>query len=92
MHHPTDKPEKAVHVRVLTTSGSYPEHGHEDVSPVEVVRDVLNRASTHLGLTDTSSWVARVKDREINTSLNYIQNDLHGSIKIDFHPREGGGG
>ena len=86
------KPEKLIHVRVITTAGSYPEHGHEEVPLSEVVRDILVRATAHLQLTDTSSWVAEVKGRTLNISASYLQNDLHGSIKIDFHPPEGGGG
>ena len=85
-------PHEKVHVRVITTSGSYPKEGFELVPATEIVQEILKRAAHELKLTDTSGWVAMVDGREINPASTYVQNNLHGHVKIDFGPREGGGG
>lgn len=85
-------PHEKVHVRVITTSGSYPKEGFEAVPATEVVQEILKRAAHKLKLTDTSGWIAMVEGREINSASTYAQNNLRGHVKIDFGPREGGGG
>lgn len=87
------KPAKQkINVRVITSSGHYPEHGHETVLLVEPVKDVLGRAAASLGIVDTAQWVANVNGAPIDVSKTYEQLDLHGEVKIDYGRSEGGGG
>lgn len=81
-----------VAVRVLTTSGSYPNKGHEAVAASEAVNEILTRAASALGITNTSEWVAKVDGTEIDPSRTYAELQFHGEVKIDFGKREGGGG
>ncbi|MDO8776893.1 MAG: hypothetical protein Q7K57_50925 [Burkholderiaceae bacterium] len=87
------KPEKhKINVRVITSSGHYPEHGHEKVPLTELVKDILGRAATSLGIVDTAQWVANVNGAPIDVSKTYEQLGLHGEVKIDYGRSEGGGG
>lgn len=81
-----------INVRVITSSGHYPEHGHERVPITEVVKDILDRAATSLGIVDTAQWVANVNGTPVNVSMTYEQLGLHGEVKIDYGRSEGGGG
>ena len=81
-----------VRVSVLTTSGSYPRHG-VDPEPRDVtVSSILDKAKASLRLTDVSNWIATVGGREINPALSYAANHLAGEVKVQWGPREGGGG
>jgi hypothetical protein len=81
-----------INVRVVTSSGSYPEHGNQKVSVTEAVQEILTRAAAALKITDTTNWVAKVKGREIEVSQTYAHLGLHGEAKLDYGRREGGGG
>ena len=81
-----------IQVRVVTTAGSYPEHGHEKVSTDEAIQSILTRATVELKIVDASEWVARINDVEINPATTYASHSFHGEVKIDFGRREGGGG
>lgn len=87
-----DDKTKTINVRVITTSGSFPSKGHEKVPVDEAVSAVLARAATALGITDASTWVAKVDGKPINTADTYAGIGLKGEVKIDFGPNEGGGG
>jgi hypothetical protein len=84
--------EHFVEVSVVTTSGDYPKKGFDSVAAQQKVRVELDHAAKHLGLTDTTNWVAMAGDKEINVDLSYEENGLHGKVEIDYGPREGGGG
>lgn len=84
--------DKEINVRVVTTSGNYPEHGHEKVPASEAVAEILKRAAKKLEIADVTGWVAKVKDDVVNTSSSYAALGLKGEVKIDFGPNEGGGG
>lgn len=84
--------EHKVQVVVITTSGLYPNHGSEGVPPNQKVRVQLKQAADKLHLTDTDGWVARVGGREIDPDKSYAENGLSGTVRIDWGPREGGGG
>jgi hypothetical protein len=84
--------EQFVQVSVVTTSGVYPKDGFEEVPAHQKIRVQLQKAAQHLGITDTTNWVAMVGNREINVEASYEENELHGRIEIDYGPREGGGG
>lgn len=81
-----------IEVAVVTTSGSYPEEGFENIPNHQKVKIILKKAADELKITTTDKWVAKVNGIEINQELNYLENNLSGSIDIDFGPREGGGG
>jgi hypothetical protein len=84
--------EHTINVRVITSSGRYPEHGNEKVSLTEQVQAVLERAAKKLQILDTSQWVANVNGAPIQISMTYAQLGLHGEVKIDWGRSEGGGG
>lgn len=84
--------ENFVEVVVLTTSGTYPATGTERVPANQKVRQQLRKAAKELGLTDTDAWVAKVNGQEIDPEKSYDDNHLTGSVRIDWGPREGGGG
>lgn len=81
-----------INVRVITSSGQYPEHGHEKAPLTEPVQMILERAAKKLQILDTSQWVANVNGSPIQISMTYAQLGLHGEVKIDWGRSEGGGG
>lgn len=90
--HPETSSSSHVEVAVVTTSGSYPAVGTERVAANQLVRIELAKAVRELHIMDTSGWIARVNGREINPEKSYAQDALAGTVKIDYGPREGGGG
>lgn len=87
-----EKNLKFVEVCVLTTSGRYPAQGFNKVKIDSEVSTELKSASEALRLTDTNNWIVRVKGREIDQTKTYAENDLKCEVRLDFGPREGGGG
>jgi hypothetical protein len=85
-------PESHVEVAVVTTSGRYPSTSFERVASHQPVQNELSKAAKDLKIVDTSGWVARVNAREIDPSKSYVENQLTGTVTIDYGPREGGGG
>jgi hypothetical protein len=84
--------EHDINVRVITTSGSYPAHGHEKAPLAEEIAVILARAASALGIVDTSQWVARIDGTDVDPHRTYADLGYHGEVKIDFGRREGGGG
>jgi len=84
--------EKFVEVRVITTSGVYPEAGFDRVPEHQPVDDVLKKAARKLHLADTSGWLAIVAGRKIDASKSYRENALQGRVEIDWGPDHGAGG
>jgi len=84
--------DNSVRVAVVTTSGFFPDQGFVIVPKHQQVRIILAEAAKKLGLTDTSTWIARVNSKEIDPAKTYEENGLTGEVEIDFGPREGGGG
>ncbi len=84
--------QQFVDVSVVTTSGVYPNHGFEEIPIHQKVRVQLHKAAQHLGITDTTNWVAMVGNREINIEADYEENNLSGRVEVDYGPIEGGGG
>jgi hypothetical protein len=87
-----DKGRDHVDVSVYTTSGSYPRSGFEKQPISAVVNKVLEEAKRSLQLTDTTNWIARIDGKEIDPAKTYRDNHLSGKVKIQWGPREGGGG
>lgn len=81
-----------VQVVVLTTSGSYPHEGDEQVNANQKVDVVLKKAAKALNLTDTSGWLVRDGDQPVNPDTSFAAQGLHGTVELDWGPEEGGGG
>ena len=77
---------------VVTTSGNFPATGTDRVSSHQPVHVELAAATRKLEIVDTTNWVARVGGKEIDVNKSYVENGLTGTVKIDYGPREGGGG
>jgi hypothetical protein len=93
MTHETPKPNHLL-IAVITTSGSWPAEGFDEVPTHQPVRQQLKHAADKLHIKDTSNWIATVDGRDIplNVEQNYIENALEGRVEIHWGPREGGGG
>lgn len=90
--HSGEKPESHVEVVVVTTSGSYPATGTDRVAAHQPVGNQLKKAARELHIIDTTGWIARVGSTEVDIDKSYVDNHLTGTVKIDYGPREGGGG
>jgi hypothetical protein len=88
----TELKEHFIEVRVVTTSGSFPKQGLKRITIHQPIEVILHEAAKELKITDTSNWVARVGDREVDVSKSYADNNLSGKVVIDYGPKEGGGG
>ena len=86
------KGEKHVEVQVVTTSGIYPVDGTVRAPVNQPVKVVLGKAQKELEIADTAGWIVTVDGREIDPDKNYEDNGLQGVVKLDWGPREGGGG
>lgn len=84
--------EKSVEVRVITTSGVYPEAGFDRVPEHQIVDIVLKKANKKLHIADTAGWIAVVGGRKIDISRSYRDNALSGRVEIDWGPDHGAGG
>lgn len=84
--------EKHVEVRVITTSGVYPESGFDRVPDHQAVDVILKKAAHKLHIADTSGWIAVVGGRRIDVAKSYHDNALHGRVEIDWGPDHGAGG
>jgi hypothetical protein len=81
-----------VQVVVLTTSGSYPDEGEEQINANQKVDVVLKKAAKALNLADTSGWIVRKGDQPVNPDASFASQGLAGVIELDWGPEEGGGG
>jgi hypothetical protein len=89
--HSKAKPQH-IDVAVVTTSGTWPEEGFESVPIHQPIKVQLQHAVKKLEITDTTGWIAKAGNRELNVEQNYLENNLSGQVEIDYGPREGGGG
>ena len=82
-----------VAVAVITPAGIYPDDDdYRRIRDTTVIATVLEEAKTKLKITNTTDWVARVHEREINVDHTFRQDHLSGIVEIEWHKREGGGG
>jgi hypothetical protein len=81
-------------VDVITTSGTWPEDGFDEVPLNQPVKVELKHASDKLKITDTNNWEATVTGRKtpLNIEQSYAENGLSGHVDLHWGPREGGGG
>lgn len=85
--------EVDVAVAVITPAGVYPDdEDFRRVAETTVIAVVLEEAKNKLKITNTTDWVARVHEREIDVSHTFRQDRLSGIVEIEWHKREGGGG
>jgi len=84
--------ERTVDVRVITTSGVYPEAGFETLPEHEVVKTIIEKANKKLHITNTNGWIAVVAGRKIDINRSYRENGLSGRVEIDWGPDHGAGG
>jgi acid stress-induced BolA-like protein IbaG/YrbA len=81
-----------IEVAVITTSGRFPAQGTDRVAIHQPVDNELKNAVKELKIVDTTNWVARVDDKEIDPNKSYLENGLSVTAIMDYGPREGGGG
>lgn len=79
-------------VAVLTTAGSYPGEGFDEVPENQTIKVELEHAAKALKLTNTTNWVAKVGGTELDIEKSYATNHLSGKVEINYGPRETGGG
>lgn len=79
-------------VAIVTTSGSYPDDGFDEVPEQQPIKVELDRAAHKLHITNTTDWVATVGGNELKIDQSYAANQLHGKVEISYGPRETGGG
>ncbi len=85
--------EHDVAVAVITPAGIYPsEDEFRRVPQTEAVETTLRAAAEKLHLTNTSDWVARVHDREIDVRRTFREQHLNEIVELHWHKHEGGGG
>lgn len=83
---------KHVEVRVITTSGVYPQTGFDRVPETERVATILKKADHELHITNTDGWIAVVAGRKIVIDKSFKENGLSGRVEIDWGPDHGAGG
>lgn len=86
------KGDQHIEVIVVTTSGIFPMQGADEIAVHQPVKVELEKAQKKLDITDTSGWIVTVGGTPIDPDKSYADNGLKGSVKLDWGPKEGGGG
>jgi hypothetical protein len=81
-----------LNVQVVTTSGTYPEEGFDSVPLSQPVHVELDKAKKQLEITDTSNWIVSASGNPVDPQKSYADNGLTAEAKLDWGPKEGGGG
>jgi len=89
---PQDPKSNHLLVAVLTTAGSFPADGFDEVPDQQPIKIELSRAARELKITNTDGWIATAGGRELNLEQSYVANQLSGKVEINYGPRETGGG
>lgn len=79
-------------VAILTTAGTYPAEGFDEVPKNQPIKVELQQAAKALKLTNTNNWLAKVGNAELDIEKSYADNHLTGKVEINYGPRETGGG
>lgn len=79
-------------VAILTTAGPYPAEGFNEVPEEQPIKVELEKAAKALKLTNTTTWIAKVGDTELDIAKSYAACQLSGTVEINYGPRETGGG
>ncbi len=81
-----------VQVVVATTSGFYPDEGHDRVPIHQPLGVQLEKAKDTLKIADTSGWIVTVNGEKVDPTKSYTDNGLTGEFELDWGPDHGGGG
>jgi hypothetical protein len=93
MTNPHDQPKpNHILVAVVTTSGTFPAQGFDEVPANQPVKVELARTARELHLTNTDGWVATVAGRALDVEKSYVDNHLTGQVEVQWGPPVGGGG
>jgi hypothetical protein len=84
-------PDKIM-VVVVTTAGVFPAEGAKRYLESAPISTALDDAKRKLNITAAPDWVVVIDNRDVNPALTFKQAGLSGSVKIEWGPREGGGG
>jgi hypothetical protein len=87
-----DKHPDKVLVMVVTTAGVFPAEGNKRYPAGTLISSVLEDAARKLHITAAPDWIVTVDGRDVNPAMSFEQQGLSGTIKIEWGPREGGGG
>ena len=79
-------------VAIVTTSGSFPAEGFEEVPVDQPLEVMLKKAAKALGITDTTGWLAKHGLTVLDQSKSYKDLGLTGEVSIDYGPPATGGG
>jgi hypothetical protein len=85
---------KPNHLRVVivTTSGTYPEKGSDEVPVNQHLEVQLKKAAKELGINDTTGWLAKIGNTVLDQNKSYQDLGLSGEVSIDYGPDATGGG
>ena len=86
-----DHSEKVL-VTVVTTAGVFPAEGFARYPVSTGITVALEDAKTKLHITIPPDWVVTVGTTDVNPNQTFQQAHLSGQVKIEWGPREGGGG
>lgn len=87
-----EHPDKVL-VSVVTTAGVFPAEGSARYSVTTTISAVLADAKASLRIAQVpSDWVVMVGSADVNPAMTFAQAHLLGLVKIEWGPREGGGG
>lgn len=87
-----DQNRNEVGIQVLTGAGNFPASGFKEFNFHQLLQTVLNEAKAHLPVQNTSTWVARLGDRELNPGLTIAANGIPDDSRVAWGPVERGGG
>jgi len=88
-----DKKIKHLGVAVITPDGTYPdEDGYRRVSEHDKVGAVLKLAADALKITNTTDWVAKIGERQLDPARTFAEEKLSCVVDVEYHKHEGGGG
>jgi len=90
-----DEDKKISHlgVAIITPDGTYPgEDEYRRVSGQEKIGAILKLAADALKITNTTDWIAKAGDRQLDPTRTFAEEKLSCVVDIEYHKHEGGGG
>jgi hypothetical protein len=87
-----DKHPAKVLVMVVTTAGIFPAEGSKQYAAETLVSAVLADAARKLHITAAPDWIVTADGRDLHPDMSFEQQGLSGAVRIEWGPREGGGG
>lgn len=87
-----EHPDKVL-VTVVTTAGVFPNEGVARYAATTPIAAVLADARKGLHIAEVpADWVVTVNNVDVGPGQTFEQAHLSGSVKLEWGPREGGGG